>query len=85
MGWGIRVCRVLVESNTERRLHTPGSKPAVDYCLVGRTGRDQIVYKKTYMFEDMGQLADYMGVLGKVGGQGDITGVGFLMDENCLL
>ena len=81
---------LVVESNTERRLHTPGSKPAVDYCLVGRTGRDQIVYKvpvevkKTYTFEDMGQLANYMGALGKVGGQGGITGVGFLMDENCL-
>ena len=40
--------------------------------------------KKTYTFEDRGQLADYMGAVGKVRGQGGITGVGFLMDENCL-
>ena len=75
---------LIVESSTERRLHTPGAKPAVDYCLVGRM-EDEILYKvpvevkKTIAFDDMGQLASYMGSLGNVGGGN--TGIGFLMDE----
>ena len=78
---------LVVESATERRLHTPGSKPTVDHCLVGRTER-QILYKvpveakKMFTFNDMGQLAYYMGQLAKVGGNN--TEIGLLMDETRL-
>ena len=80
---------LVVESTTEMRLHTPGSKPTVDYCLVGRTENPrQILYKvpveakKLFTFNDMGQLAYYMGQLVKVGGKN--TGIGLLMDETRL-
>ena len=35
---------LIVESSTERRIHRPGAKPSVDYCLVGRT-EGEILYK----------------------------------------
>ena len=75
---------LIVECNTEIGLHEPGTKPAVDYCLVGRMG-DEILYKvpveakKTITVYDMGQLASYMGSMGNVGGGN--TGIGFLVDE----